>query len=463
MRRAALLCALLVPAAARAQAPTPVQRLAREVLGQLVAINTTHEDGNTTWAAESLAARFRAAGFPAADVLVLGPADQKDRNLVVRYRGRGAARPLLVLAHLDVVQALPSDWSKPPFQLTEDGGYFYGRGVEDVKGPTAMVVASMLQLKREGFVPDRDIVLVLAAGEEAEASYAGIVWLLAEHRDLLDAGYAINVDAGGGELDGDRPRAFSVQAAEKIYFTVTFTVRDAGGHSSRPGPTNAIVTLARALDRLAAYHFPVRLNVISRAYFEGQAALDPARAAEFRALFREPPDPAAVERLSAENRFWGAVLRTTCVPTRLQAGHADNALPQFAQATVNCRLLPDESPDSVLATLARVVGDTAVHIAVTDSAKASPPTPLAPDLARTLERVVRETWGPVPIVPVMEAGATDGLYLRLAGIPVYGVSGQFLAPEDDRAHGRDERVPVRRFDEGTTFQYRLLRILTGGR
>ncbi|HSN13812.1 MAG TPA: M20/M25/M40 family metallo-hydrolase [Anaeromyxobacteraceae bacterium] len=457
-----LLGACLAPVTARAQSPTPVQALGRDILRQLIRINTTHEDGNTTWAAESLAARFRAAGFPAGDVLVIGPDGQKDRNLVVRWRGRGKQRPVILMAHLDVVQALRSDWSMDPFTLTERDGYLYGRGVGDVKGGCAMLAAAMIQLKREGFVPDRDYILILTAGEEAGAGYAGIEWLIANRPELRDAAYALNVDAGGGELDHDRPRDFTVSAAEKIYFTVTFTVRNAGGHSSRPGPVNAIDQLAQALVRLEAYHFPVRLNLVTREYFEGQAALDTAHAADFRALLRTPPDSGAIARLSAANTFWAAVLHTTCVPTRLQGGHADNALPQFAQATVNCRLLPDESPDSIMATLTRIVNDTAVHIAITDSAKASPPTPLAADLRTVLTRLVRQEWGPVPIVPVMESGATDGLYLRLVGVPVFGTSSQFIDPADDRSHGRDERVPARRFDEGTDFQYRLLRALAGG-
>lgn len=457
-----VLSASLAPSALGAQSLSPVQTLGRDLLRQLVGINTTHEDGNTTWAADSLALRFRAAGFPAADVMVIGPEGQKDKNLVVRYRGRGRQRPIILMAHLDVVQALRSDWSMEPFTLTEKDGWYYGRGVLDVKGGCAMLVAALLQMKKEGFVPDRDYVLLLTAGEEASAGYTGIDWLIQQHRELFDAAYALNVDAGGGDLDGDRPRAFGVQAAEKIYYTVTFTVRNAGGHSSRPGPVNAIAQLAAGIDRLNAFHFPVRLNVISRSYFEAQAALDTARAADFRAALRTPPDTAAIARLGAANSYWGAVFRTTCVPTRIQGGHADNALPQFAEATVNCRLLPDEVPDSVLATLRRVVDDTAIHIAVKDSAKPSPPTPLAPELARTLDRLVRQEWGAVPIIPTMETGATDGLFLRLIGIPVYGETGQFLDPADDRSHGRDERIPVKRFDQAVDFQYRLLRALAGG-
>ena len=462
MRRIVLALALCLPATLRGQSLSPVQTLGRDLLRQLIAVNTTHEDGNTTWAADSLAVRFRAAGFPAADVMVIGPEGQKDKNLVVRYRGRGRQRPVILMAHLDVVQALRSDWTRDPFTLSEQDGYFYGRGVLDVKGGCAMLVAALLQMKKDGFVPDRDYILVLTAGEEAGAGYAGIEWLVHDRRDLLDAAYALNVDAGGGELDGDRPRAFGVQAAEKIYFTVTFTVRNAGGHSSRPGPVNAIDQLARALDRLAAYHFPVRLNVISRAYFEGEAAIDTVHAADLRAALRTPPDSAAIARLGAANTFWGAVFRTTCVPTRLQGGHADNALPQFAQATVNCRLLPDEDPDSVVATLTRVVNDTAVHIAVQDSAKPSPPTNLDPALATTLRTLVRQEWGPIPLIPTMETGATDGLFLRQIGIPVFGETGQFIDPGDDRSHGRDERIPVKRFDEAVEFQFRLLKALAGG-
>ncbi|MFI5236059.1 MAG: M20/M25/M40 family metallo-hydrolase, partial [Gemmatimonadales bacterium] len=455
----AALSSLLFPMALLAQAAplTPYQALGRDVLSQLISINTTHDDGNTTWAAESLAARFRAAGFPAADVQVIGPS-AKNRNLVVRLRGTGAARPILLLAHLDVVQALRSDWSMDPFTLTEKDGFFYGRGVLDVKGGGAMLVSALLRMKREGYVPTRDVILALTAGEEAGPDYVGIDWLLKNHRDLIDAEYCINVDAGGGELVQGKRRSFDVQASEKVYETFSFTVRNKGGHSSRPTTDNAIYHLAQALTRLAGHRFPARLNFVTRAYFQGEAALttDPALAADMRAVSGTVTDPAAVERLSRDP-IYNALLRTTCVATRLQGGHADNALPQLAQATVNCRLLPDDDPDQVKATLTQVVNDTAVAIAVTDSAKPSPPTQLSPELARALDRVVRGLWGAVPIVPDMETGATDGLYLRLAGIPTFGVSGQFIELGDDRSHGRDERVPVGAYYEGLEFTYQLVK------
>lgn len=459
-RRLAALALALLPAALAAQTParlTPFQQLGHDVLAQLVHINTTHEDGNTTWAADSLAARFIAAGFPAADVQVLGP-NRKNRNLVVRYRGSGKRKPVLLLAHLDVVQALRSDWSMDPFTLTEQGGYFYGRGVMDVKGGATMLVTALLRMKQEGFVPDRDIILALTAGEEAGGDYVGVAWLLQNHRDLVDAEYCLNVDAGGGELIGGTPRSFDVQASEKIYETFTFTVRNKGGHSSRPLPDNAIYHLAHALTRLADYRFPVRLNGVTRAYFNGEAALvtDPGLAADMRSVAAPGGNAAAAGRLS-QDPIYNAYLRTTCVATRLQAGHADNALPQFAQATVNCRLLPDDDPATVLATLNRLVNDTAVRVLVTDSAKSSPPTPLSPQLASAISKSVSGLWGPVPIVPDMETGATDGLYLRLAGIPTFGVSGQFIELGDDRSHGRDERAPAAQFYEGMEFIYRLVR------
>jgi acetylornithine deacetylase/succinyl-diaminopimelate desuccinylase-like protein len=459
-RRALALALAFLPAGLAAQYParlTPFQQLGRDVLAQLVHINTTHENGNTTWAADSLAARFRAAGFPAADVQVVGPG-ARNRNLVVRYRGTGRRKPVLLLAHLDVVQALRSDWSLDPFTLTEKDGYFYGRGVLDVKGGAAMLVAALLRMRQEGFVPDRDLILALTAGEEAGPDYVGVVWLLQHRRDLVDAEYCLNVDAGGGELVDGRRRSFDVQASEKIYETFTFTVRNKGGHSSRPLPDNAIYHLARALTRLADHRFPVRLNPVTRAYFEGEAALvsDPQVAADMRAVAAPAGDAAAAGRLSADP-IYNAYLRTTCVATRLAAGHADNALPQFAQATVNCRLLPDDDPDAVRETLRRLVDDTAIAIAITDSAKPSPPTPLSPELSAAITRTVDGLWGAVPIVPDMETGATDGLYFRLAGIPTFGVSGQFIELGDDRSHGRDERAPVGPFYEGMEFIYRLVR------
>jgi acetylornithine deacetylase/succinyl-diaminopimelate desuccinylase-like protein len=452
--------ALAVTAPARAQGParTPDQQLARDLLAELVGINTTFEHGNTTPAAEAMARRLVAAGFPDSDVAVVG-AGERNRNLVARLRGKGRGRPLLLLAHLDVVEALRSDWSLEPFALTEQGGYFYGRGTSDIKDMAAIFVATLIRLKREGFVPDRDIILALTAGEETGEDN-GVQWLLAHRRDLIDAEYCINGDAGDPLEHAGRPVARVVQASEKVYHDLRLEVHNPGGHSSMPVPDNAIYRLAAALQRLAAFRFPASLNEVSRAYFERMAPTQtPDVAADIHALLRDTLDTAAVRRLSDRSPLFNSILRTTCVATRLDGGHANNALPQTARAVVNCRMLPQDPPAEVEATLRRVVGDTAVAVMPIDTPTASPPSPLVPAVFGPLERITHELWPGVPVIPNMETGATDGIYLRNAGIPVYGVSGVFLDADDIRAHGRDERIGVREYYEGVEFTYRFVRAL----
>lgn len=437
----------------------PDHQLARDLLAELIAINTTHERGNTTPAAEAMAGRLHAAGFPAGDVVVLGPATG-NHNLVARLRGTGARRPILLLAHLDVVEARREDWSLDPFTLTEKDGYFYGRGTSDIKDMAALFVATLIRFRREGFVPDRDLVLALTAGEESGGDYNGVQWLLANRRDLIDAAYCINGDSGDPLTRDGRPFARNVQASEKVYMSFALAAHTAGGHSSLPTRDNAIYDLAAALTRIAGYTFPVRLNEITRAYFTQVAAtMPPALAGDVRGVLRTPPDAGAAARLSAASPFFNAQLRTTCVATRVEAGHADNALPQTARAVVNCRLLPDERPEDVVATIRRLVGEAPVAVTVTDSAVPSPPSPLVPEVMGALERVTAAMWRGVPVVPYMETGATDGLYLRNAGMPVYGVSGVFLDAGDIRAHGRDERIGVREYYAGAEFTYRFLKAL----
>lgn len=455
-------CGLLVTTPGRAQGHvlTPDQSLARDILAELIAINTTHDHGNTTPAAQAMARRLVAAGYPERDVVVVGPREE-NRNLVARLRGSGKRRPILLLAHLDVVEALAADWSLDPFTLTEQDGFFYGRGTSDIKDMAAIFVATLLRLKREGFVPDRDIVVALTAGEETGADYNGVQWLLANRRDLIDAAYCINGDAGDPLIRDGKRLVRAVEASEKVYQDFQLEVRNPGGHSSLPVPDNAIYRLAAALERLGRFEFPVSLNEITRAYFDRVTAGQPsAVAAEMRAVLRTPPDSAAATRLSALSPLFHALLHTTCVATRLEAGHANNALPQTARAIVNCRMLPQDHPAEVLATLRRVVGDSAVTVDPLDSAIPSPPSPLVPEVIQPLERLTREMWGDVPVIPTMETGATDGLYLRNAGMPVYGVSGVFLDADDIRAHGRDERILVREYYAGAEFTYRFVRALT---
>ena len=446
-------------AVAQQQSTTTFHQLGHAILRELIETNTTHATGNTTDAAVQLANRFKDAGFPEPDIQVVGPGI-KNRNLIVRYRGSGKAKPILLLAHLDVVEAKKEDWTYDPFVLSEHDGYFYGRGTQDVKGGAATLITTLLRLKAEKVVPNRDLILALTAGEESGASYNGVEWLIKNKKALIDAEYTINVDAGGGEVENGKNTLFAVQAAEKVYHTVTLTVKNPGGHSSLPTKDNAIYRLSAALDRLAAFDFPAKPGDVVKKYFAAAAAkATPAVAADMRAVANGTADAAAIARLS-KTTLYNAFLRTTCVETMLEAGHAENALPQTAKATVNCRMLAGEDPSAVEKTLIRVIADTAVHLAPADTAIPSPPSPLRPDLFSVIDASVKSVWGPVPVVPVLETGATDGLYLRNVGVPVYGISGIFLAIDDIRAHGKDERVPIKAFDAALDFTYDFLKRLT---
>src|SRR5881296_470469 len=437
------------------------RRLARDIFRELIEINTTDSLGNTPRAARAMARRLVAAGFPAADVQVLIGPDPRHGNLVARYRAPGPAgrrmplRPVVVFAHLDVVPARRADWSVDPFTFLEKDGYFYGRGTTDDKVGDAILVADFIRLKRAGYRPTRDLILVLTGDEETAGSC--IQWLVTAHRDLINAEFALNTDAGGGILRDGKAVTFEVQASEKVYATYVLEATDKGGHSSLPRPAdNPIYRIAGALERLAPYQFPVRLNEISRAYFERSAALESGPLAEdMRGVLTDPPDTAAVARLSAVP-FYNSKLRTTCVATMLAAGHAENALPQSARATVNCRILPDQAPADVEATLRRVVADDRITLRTTYAPMPSPPSPLTPAITGPIERLVAEQFPGVPVVPVMEAGATDGLFLRNAGIPTYGVSAVFDDPNDIRAHGRDERIRVQSFYDALEFWYRMM-------
>ena len=438
MRRLlALLISVLAPNVVAQQASQATyHQLGHAILRELIETNTTGSTGNTTIVADQLAVRFRDAGFPEADVQVVGPTP-RNRNLIVRYRGGGARKPILLLAHLDVVEAKRDDWTYDPFQLTEHDGYFYGRGTQDQKGGAASLVTALLRLKSESFVPDRDLILALTAGEEGGTSYNGVDWLIKNKRPLIDAEYTINVDAGGGEMEHGKPTLFDVQAAEKVFHSVTLTVKNDGGHSSLPRKDNAIYTLARALARLAVFDFPTRPNEVVRAYFSKAASTAaPVLATDMRKIARGSADAAAIARLS-KTPLYNALMRTTCVATMLQGGHAPNALPQTATATVNCRMLPGEAAADVEKTLTRVINDTSVHLAS-----------------------VQALWGNVPVVPILDTGATDGLFLRNAGVPVYGFNGLFIPIDDIRAHGKDERILITSFDQAMDFTYDVLKRLT---
>lgn len=434
------------------------QQMARDFLEELIEIDTTNSNGDNTKAAQAMAARLLAAGFPPEDVHVLEPVPRKG-NLVVRYRGRDSGRkPLLLLAHIDVVEANPADWTLDPFTFVEQDGYFYGRGTTDDKDEAAIHIANLIRLKEEGFQPDRDIIVALTADEEG-GPHNGVQWLLENHRDLIDAEYALN-EGGGGAMQDGRRIANGVQASEKVYQTFTLEVTNPGGHSSLPLKDNAIYRLSDALLRIRNYDFPVRLNEVTRMFFERSAELEEGSLAEaMRGVLQDPPDPASVE-FFVDTPFYNSRLRTTCVATRLDAGHADNALPQRARATVNCRVLPGESIDAVEQTLAAVIGDDQVSIARVNDANPSPPSPLTPEVLGAIEGITEAMWPGVPVIPTMSTGATDGLYLRNAGIPVYGVSGLFHEIDDVRAHGQNERIRIEDYFAGQEFLYQLTRALS---
>ena len=455
----ALVCVSAVSLSAQT-ALTADQREAREIFRELIEINSSYKGGSTTPAAHAIARRFLAAGFPASDIHVLGPAGDKDSSVIVRVQGTSKTlKPILLIAHLDVVEALRSDWSLDPYTLTEKDGFFYGRGTSDIKDGAATLAAALLRMKRNHLVPERTLILALTAGEEGGGGYNGMEWLLKNHRDLMDAAFALNVDSGDPLIKNGRPFLRAFQTSEKIYQSFSLEVTDKGGHSSLPTPENAIARLADAIGRVARFHFPVRLTETTGAYFERSAALETGQtAADMRAISRDPHDSASAARLS-KSPFYNAQLRTTCVPTMIEGGHAPNALPQKARAVVNCRLLPGDTPEQTRAQLVKVIADDSVHVTGIDEPRAGPAgeSPLAPEVLAPVEKITRQFWPGVPVIPQMETGATDGAFLRAAGIPTYGVSGVFLDIDDIRAHGRDERIMVKSFYDGVEYIYALVR------
>jgi len=443
---------------AQPAALAPHQQLLREIYQELIEINTTNSVGDNTKAAEAMARRLIAAGFPAADVQVLAPAPRKG-NMVARLRGTGARRPLLLLAHLDVVEANREDWSVEPFKLLERDGYFYGRGTTDDKAMAAAFVANLIRYRREGFVPDRDLIVALTADEEG-GGHNGVAWLLKEHRALIEAEMALNEGAGGALQNGRRV-SNSIQASEKIFQNYRLEVTNRGGHSSLPVKDNAIWHLAGGLARLADFDFPVNLDEVNRQFFDWTAAqIGGSLGDDIRAVVRGERNPEIVARVAAVGPVFNSRLRTTCVATRLEGGHADNALPQTARAVVNCRVLPNETEDDVRQTLIRVLANDKIKMTPANKFFPSPASPLTPEIMRAVEQVTQALWPGVPVVPTMSTGATDSRYLRTAGIPAYGTSGMFGDIDDIRAHGRDERMLVRSLYEGQEYLYRLVKALS---
>ncbi|MFP5354068.1 MAG: M20/M25/M40 family metallo-hydrolase [Gemmatimonadota bacterium] len=455
---AAALLLTVSPALAGAQhiGKTKWDSTARDLFKELIEINTTESSGSTLKAAQAMAARLKAAGFPDSDVVVVKQNERKG-NLVARLRGRNAARkPILLLSHIDVVEAKAEDWTLPPFSFVEKDSNFYGRGVADDKDDSAMHLATIMRLKAEGYAGDRDIIVALTADEEGGPDN-GVDYLLKNHRPLIEAEYAFN-EGGGGRIREGKYLSHDIQAAEKVYVDFQLETTNPGGHSSQPVKDNAITQLSQALVKIGAFDFPVHLNDVTRTYFERSAGITPgAMGQAMRALSRNPNDAAAIATLSSDKAY-NSQLRTSCVATMLEGGHAPNALPQRARANVNCRILPNDSPDEIHRTLVRVVDDPKVTVKPVAPAKPSPPSPLTGALMTEIERVTKEMWPGVPVIPTMSTGATDGLYLRNAGIPVYGVSGFFYG--DTFAHGMNERIPQKAFFEGIEFTYRLVKRVT---
>lgn len=447
--------------AAHAQAPTPAQMALREIYREMVETDTTDSSGDTTRAAQAVAKRLKAVGFSGDDVrVIVPPGGPRKGNLVARLKGTGAKKPLLLLAHLDVVEAKREDWERDPFKLVEENGYFYARGAADDKAMAAIFVANMIRMKREGFRPDRDIVLALTADEEIiPTKFSGVEYLLKNHRDLIDAGLALN-EGGAGLMGKDgRHLYFGVQAGEKVFQTYRLEVTNPGGHSARPSKDNAIYHLADGLSRLGRFDFPFNLNPVMRSFFERMSALETGPlAADMKAITLDPPDPEAIARLTAIP-VYGSLIRTTCVATMLDAGHATNALPQRARAVVNCRIMPGEPVAEVQKTLARVLADDKITITPDGEPVLSPAPPLTPELMRPVEQIAAQMWPGVPVIPTMLAGATDGRFLNNAGIATYGISGMFRDPDGGGVHGLNERIRVKTLYEGHEFLYRLVKAL----
>jgi acetylornithine deacetylase/succinyl-diaminopimelate desuccinylase-like protein len=452
--------------------PEKDRKLARAILQQLIESNTSHSAGSTTGAAEAMRRRLVDGGFFPSEVVVMGP-DDRHGNLIARYRGNPASTkpPVLIICHLDVVEAKREDWTTDPFKLVEKDGYFYGRGTQDIKESDAASIVTFLRLKQEAYLPDRDIILALTAGEEGGEGN-GVEWLLRTHRDLVDAAFALNADAGGVTTEKGKPVELGVEATEKLYADFELLATNAGGHSSVPVRDNALYHVADALGKIEAYTFPFEMNSVTRAYYNELAQTTTGEAADdMRSIAGLSPSPEAIARMSA-NPHYNSTMRTTCVATTMEAGHAPNALPQRAVANVNCRILPGHTPKEVRAELVKVIGDPQVEVALLNEVGTPSnaeendlsPTPLElnPEVFHALRDTVDAMWPNLPIIPEMETGASDGKLTMAAGIPTYGFSGMGIDEDDDRAHGKDERIGVEAFYTGVEFDYLYLKRLTGG-
>src|SRR5712692_5845208 len=462
-KKSHLVCLLLILllnascTSAQTTRPEAEKKLARDIYKEFVEIQSGFSTGATTPVAEAAAARLRAAGFSEFDIFV-GGANPKKANLVVRYHGTGALKPILLLAHTDVVEAKREDWSMDPFQLIERDGFFYGRGTGDDKAQAAIWIANLIQFKKEGFKPDRDIIVALTADEEGGGPYNGVGWLLKNHRELIASEFALN-EGGWGETAGGKKISNDLQVSEKYVINFRLEVRNKGGHSSMPVADNAIYRLAAGLQRLSNFAFPLKTNEVTAAYFQQMAKIEtgPMKEALARA---STGSQEAMQRIAAASPAWNATLRTTCVATLLEGGHAMNALPQLAAATVNCRVLPEDAVAYVQTTLQKGVADDQVSVTILGEPAPGPASAMRPDVLAAVTRATDALWPGVPVVPIMVMGATDGKALRIAGIPTYGVQGIFFDRDDIRFHGRDERLGVQSFYQGQAFLYELVKTLS---
>ena len=461
MKLGAAFAILLSAAGANAQESlSPKLQAFRDIYKELVEINTTDSSGDTLRAAEAMAAWLRAGGLPSADIRVTSSGPRKG-NLVARLRGNGRRKPILLIAHLDVVEAKREDWAFDPFKLQEVGGFFRGRGTVDDKAMAAAFIANLIEYAKEDYRPDRDIIVALTADEElSDSPHDGIRWLLENHRAFLEAEFAIN-EGGGGALSDGKPVRNSIQLAEKIYQSYRLEVTDPGGHSASGRRDNAIYRLAEGLSRLSKFDFPVALNAVTRGFFERVGKIEQGEVVDaIAALLAGRTDLSSIKALT-ERPNYNAQIRTTCVATLLEAGHAENALPQTGRATINCRVLPDQAVGDVEKTLRRAVDDPKITITPIGKPVLSPPSPLNPEVMSAVEAISNEMWPGVPVIPTMSGGYTDSRWLRNAGIPAYGVSGLFTDPGKSGVHGLNEQVGVKELYNSKEFLYRLVKRLTG--
>lgn len=461
MMRLTLALVSMTLASMTAAADTPAHEAqAREIYARIVGFRTAEGQQQTPAMVAYLSEVLTRAGVPASDITTLDSGEA--RAMLVRVPGQGHGRPILFSAHMDVVDARPEDWERSPFTLLEENGVFYGRGTTDNKAGVAALMSTILRLRAEQLRPARDLVFAFVGDEETGMLTTR---LIAAHPWVANAEFAINTDAGGGLLDETtgKPLIYLVQGAEKTYASFELLVTNAGGHSSRPRADNAIYQLARAMLKVEAYRFPVMANDLTRAYLGAVGQAQPGEVGEaLRRFAADPTDTAAAETLSRSPEFVGTT-RTTCVATMLDAGHAENALPQKAKAVVNCRIFPGVPVAAVRDALVTAIDDAGVQVTTLDTPEASPVSEMRPDVMQAIVRAVHEKYPGVPVVPYLESGGTDGKVYRTAGIPTFASSGLFSKPSEMYAHGLNERLPVRSFYEGLDHIFRLAVELGGAK